>query len=66
MKITCNGEERVMAPGSTVIDLLRMLALDPEVVVVECDGAILKRPEYDSHLLTDGAVLELIRFVGGG
>ena len=54
-----------MAPGSKVSDLLRELGLDPEAVVVECDGAILKRPEYD-NLLADGSVLELIRFVGGG
>jgi len=66
MKIICNGEERTITPGSKVCDLLRELALDSEAVVVECDGAILKRPEYDTHLLADGSVLELIRFVGGG
>ena len=66
MKIVCNGEERSIAPHSTIISLLEELALDPDTVVVECDGAILKRESYESHLLAEGSVLELIRFVGGG
>jgi len=66
MNIVCNGEERTVALQSTIITLLDELALDPDTVVVECDGVVLKREDYDTFLLTDGAVLELIRFVGGG
>ncbi len=66
MKIVCNGEERTVAPGNKIVDLLRELGLEPDTVVVECNGVVLKREEYDTHLLTEGSVLELIRFVGGG
>ena len=45
---------------------LKSLDLDPDTVVVECNGEIIARTHYESHLLTDGAKLELIRFVGGG
>ena len=51
-------------PGE--LELLLELGLDPDTVVAECDGVVLKREEYDTHLLTEGSVLELIRFVGGG
>lgn len=66
MKIVCNGEERSVAPQSKIVTLLEELALEPDTVVVECNGVVLKREEYDTYLLTEGSVLELIRFVGGG
>ena len=66
MKIVCNGEERSVAPQSKLVDLLKELSLEPDTVVAECDGVVLKREEYDTHLLAEGSVLELIRFVGGG
>ena len=66
MKIVCNGEERVVVPQSKLVDLLMEIGLDPDTVVAECDGVVLKREDYDTHLLTEGSVVELIRFVGGG
>lgn len=66
MKILCNGEAQEIEPGTRVADYLSQLGLDASSVVVECDGKILTREEYESHALQDGSVLELIRFVGGG
>ena len=66
MKILCNGEAQEIASETRVADYIRQLDLDPASVVVECDGKILSREEYGSHELQDGAVVELIRFVGGG
>ena len=66
MNIICNGEERSIAPQTLLVDLLLELDLNPDTVVAECDGVVLKREEYDTHLLAEGSVLELIRFVGGG
>ena len=66
MRIICNGKERMVAPQSKLVDLLLDLGLDPDTVVAECDGVVLQRDEYDTYLLAEGSVLELIRFVGGG
>lgn len=66
MKILCNGEPVEIASETRVADYLSQLGLDALSVVVECDGKILTREEYESHVLQDGSVLELIRFVGGG
>ena len=66
MKITCNGEAKEVNPGTTLISFIREAGLNPDTVVAECDGRIIKRDEYDTLTLREGHVLELIRFVGGG
>jgi len=66
MKITCNGEIKSIVPGTTPVTLIEDLDLNPDTVVVECDGRIVKREEYDTLVLTEGNVIELVRFVGGG
>jgi sulfur carrier protein len=66
MKITCNGETKEINPNTTLVSFIRDMDLNPDTVVAECDGRIIKRDEYDTLVLSDGNVLELIRFVGGG
>ena len=66
MKITCNGETKEITPDITLLSLIRDMNLNPDTVVAECDGRIVKRDEYDTLVLSEGNVLELIRFVGGG
>jgi sulfur carrier protein len=66
MKITCNGETKEITPNTTLISFIRDMNLNPDTVVAECDGRIVKREEYDNLVLSEETVLELIRFVGGG
>ncbi|MFW8601294.1 sulfur carrier protein ThiS [Desulfobacterota bacterium M19] len=66
MKIIVNGEERFLETEILITDYVRSLDLDPATVVVEVDGRIINRREYQSTLLLDGAEVELIRFIGGG
>ncbi len=66
MKITCNGETKEITPGTTLVSFIQDMNLNPDTVVAECDGRIVKRDEYDTLVFSDGNVLELIRFVGGG
>lgn len=66
MKITCNGETKEISPDTTLVSFIRNMNLNPDTVVAECDGRIIKRDEYDTLVLSEGNVLELIRFVGGG
>ena len=64
--ILCNGEARRLDEEMSVEELMAALGLNPDTVVAELNGRILARPEYAVAKLTDGATLELIRFVGGG
>lgn len=66
MKIICNGKELVVRDGLTIEELILELKLNPDTVVAECNGQIVLRDNYVAQQLSDGAVLELIRFVGGG
>jgi sulfur carrier protein len=66
MKITCNGEIKNIDPGTSLVTLIKDLDLNPDTVVAECDGRIINRDEYDTLELTEGNVIELVRFVGGG
>ncbi len=67
LALVVNGEQRLIAPGSSLGDLLRSLELDPRLVVVEHNRVILRdRDAYDSMPLQDGDALEIVHFVGGG
>ena len=66
MIVTCNGEQKEITPETTLVNFILDLDLNPDTVVAECDGKIIKREEYDSHVLVENCRLELIRFVGGG
>lgn len=66
MNIICNGKEMAVKEGTTLEELILELQLNPATVVAECDGRIVLRDEYPQVTLVQGAVLELIRFVGGG
>lgn len=66
MEIICNGKGMKVRDGITLEELILDLQLNPNTVVAECDNRIVLREEYAQKILGEGAVLELIRFVGGG
>ena len=35
-------------------------------VAVECNGSIVPKTQYEEKILTDGDVIEVVSFVGGG
>ena len=66
LSLTVNGEPRRIAAGATIADLVRSLELVPEKVAVERNGCIAPRSTLADAALTDGDVLEIVHFVGGG
>ncbi|MDQ3037337.1 MAG: sulfur carrier protein ThiS [Myxococcota bacterium] len=66
MRLEVNGEAREIAEGTTVRELLALLALGGELVAVERNEEIVPRAEHASAVLRDGDRLEIVRFVGGG
>ena len=65
LSLTVNGDPHRAAPGS-VADLVRSLELDPAKVAVERNGAIVPRSALGQVAITEGDVLEIVHFVGGG
>ena len=64
--IMINGERRTVAAGATLLELLASLELDPRVVVVEHNRAIVRRPRLSGVTVVQGDSIELVHFVGGG
>lgn len=63
--LTVNGESR-RSDASTIAELVRELELDPAKVAVEHNGVIAPRSELAATAISDGDVLEIVHFVGGG
>lgn len=64
MFVIVNGERRELEV-STVADLFGVLGLVSAHYVVERNGVICERP-FEGVCLSDGDVLEIVQFVGGG
>jgi thiamine biosynthesis protein ThiS len=65
-RLTVNGDEMALAGLATMGDLLASLKIAPARVVVELNGVIYRRGEGLEAGLTDGDVVEIVHFVGGG
>ena len=65
ISLTVNGEPRRSA-ATTIASLVRELELDPAKVAVERNGTIVPRSTLADASLTNGDVLEIVHFVGGG
>jgi thiamine biosynthesis protein ThiS len=64
--ITVNGEQRPAKPGSTVVDLLHEIGLDPGRVAIERNLEILSRSNWQKTTIQAGDRYEIVQFVGGG
>lgn len=63
--VKINGTE-LDAAGKTVAQYLETADYNRSRVAVERNGEIVPKAEYDSTLLEDGDVIEVVSFVGGG
>ena len=66
MDVVINGEQRNVAPGATLLELLKELELDPRAVVVEHNRKIVRRAGLGDVTVSEGDAIELVHFVGGG
>ena len=66
MQVTVNGETRDVPAGSTVLQLLQSLAIDPARVAIELNRNIVRQAQWGEVEVTAGSQLEIVQFVGGG
>ncbi len=66
MKITLNGKERNITATADLQSLIGQFCRDPQHVIAEHNGIIVKNHEWTKCILKDGDALELVNFVGGG
>jgi sulfur carrier protein len=68
MKVVLNGTDAELAPGTTVREAIEALDLPAEGrgVAVAVDAEVVPRTEWETHELTDGARVEVLRAIQGG
>jgi sulfur carrier protein len=65
MKIKINGKE-LRTDRRVLSELLEELNIQPGRVAVEVNLKIIRKADYDTHLITEGDNIEIVNFVGGG
>ena len=65
MRVKVNGEEKELADGTTIRQLVESFKLTPEKVAIELNRRLVKRDKYDEPLNAADEV-EIVTFVGGG
>ena len=66
IRLTVNGADRELPPGSTVRELVAALDLPTEGVAVAVDHLVVPKSLYATTPLKPGAEVEIVRAVGGG
>jgi thiazole synthase len=66
MKVSINGEVRVLSAALTVERLLGELGIDLRKVAVERNLEIVPKSAYDHTMIGEGDKLEIVHFIGGG
>ena len=66
MQCKINAVLSEIAPNQTVGEMLREKGISAQTVVIEYNGEILKRENFDEKVINDGDNIEILSFVGGG
>ncbi len=66
MHIRLNGQATDLPGPMSVQALLDRLQIDGRIVAVELNEVVVKRARYAEAVVTEGAEVEIVRFVGGG
>jgi thiamine biosynthesis protein ThiS len=66
MKITINGTQKEYANPVPIQELVSQYCKNPEHVIAEVNGEILRAPQWQGKSIADGDTIELVTFVGGG
>lgn len=66
IQLIVNGDVRDLKDVPTVGAFLASRGLNPKMVVVERNGEIVPRGQYDETPLANGDVLEIVQMMAGG
>lgn len=65
MQVRINGKSEEVL-GGTVLDLLKMKKIEPQMVAVELNDTMLERDHLASTHLSEGDQVEFLFYMGGG
>lgn len=61
-----NGKEFEFKSRTSISKLLEEIGIERDRVVVEINLEIIESEQYDTYILKEDDIIEVIRFVGGG
>lgn len=61
-----NGKQIQLDDPTNLVKYLESLEVNPSSIAVAIDGTVLRREEWATVTLADGAHVEIVRAVGGG
>jgi thiamine biosynthesis protein ThiS len=64
--VKVNGEMRKIPADTTVSGLVEALNIKTNMFAVERNKKVVRRAEHASTVLSDGDILNIVTFVGGG
>ncbi len=64
--ITVNAEPLDHTDGMTVADILRIRNFIFRMLVVQVNGQVVRRPDYATTVIPDGADVQVIHLISGG
>ncbi len=65
MQVKINGKTENI-PGGTVLDLLKAKNIEPQMVAIEINDAMLERSHLATTTLKEGDQIEFLFYMGGG
>ena len=68
MQIRINGEDKEVQPNLNIKELIKQLNMDPlkSGIAVAVDREVIPKSKWETFILEDGSVVEIIRAVQGG
>ena len=66
VRLSVNGDDRALAPGTTVADLVIDLGLEPRGIAVAVDGEVVTRRTWAERRLLGGEQVEVLSIAQGG
>ncbi|MBC7881983.1 MAG: thiamine biosynthesis protein ThiS [Anaerolineae bacterium] len=66
LEVRINGENRLFPAATMVLEMLMILKLEPKLLVIEYNGDILHRQDWEKTMLQPGDRFEIVTVVGGG
>jgi len=65
MQVKINGKSEEIQ-GPSILDVLKVKSIDPHMVAVELNAAMVERDQFGATKIKDGDALEFLFYMGGG
>lgn len=66
MNIILNGKPCEIKNSDNILNILKSLNINPQNLIAEVNGEIITSKDFESKIINENDVIELVKFVGGG